>query len=100
MKCQIERLTDWYQAQCNGEWEHSFGVAVGTLDNPGWLVKVDLADTELEDRPFETFERGNSQASASWLVAKVEGKQYVGAGGASDLWEILEVFLRWAENAK
>jgi hypothetical protein len=100
VKSQIERLTDWYQAQCNGKWEHSFGVAVGTLDNPGWLVKIDLAGTELEGRQFESFERGNSQASASWVVTKVEGKQYVGAGGASDLCEILELFLRWAESAK
>jgi hypothetical protein len=38
-------LENWYQRQCNGEWEHEFGVKIETLDNPGWSVRIDLADT-------------------------------------------------------
>jgi hypothetical protein len=34
-------LTQWYLAQCNEDWEHSYGVAIGTLDNPGWSLEVD-----------------------------------------------------------
>src|SRR4051812_33664431 len=37
----------WYLAQCNDAWEH-FGVGIGTLDNPGWSVRVELTDTSLE----------------------------------------------------
>jgi hypothetical protein len=38
-------LQRWYVAQCNGEWEHSYGIEIGTLDNPGWSLRVDLKDT-------------------------------------------------------
>jgi hypothetical protein len=39
-----------YEAQCNGDWEHGFGASIDTLDNPGWLLKVDLAGTDCDDR--------------------------------------------------
>jgi hypothetical protein len=28
-------LQDWHAGQCDGDWEHSYGVDIGTLDNPG-----------------------------------------------------------------
>ena len=49
----LERLQDWYLAQCDEDWEHSYGVKIDTLDNPGWLIDVDLKDTSLEFRPFD-----------------------------------------------
>jgi hypothetical protein len=30
-------LQAWYAEQCDGDWEHQFGVSVETLDNPGWV---------------------------------------------------------------
>jgi|GEM_PF-3181522 len=33
-------LTNWYQNQCDGDWEHKYGVSIETLDNPGWIVKI------------------------------------------------------------
>jgi len=32
----MERIQDWYRRQCDGDWEHSYGVKIETLDNPGW----------------------------------------------------------------
>jgi hypothetical protein len=37
-------LMRWYLAECNGDWEHSYGVRVETLDNPGWSLKIDSAN--------------------------------------------------------
>ena len=42
-----------YLSRCDGDWEHSFGVVVETLDNPGWRLLVDLEGTGLEAKPFE-----------------------------------------------
>ncbi|MCM2498968.1 immunity 53 family protein [Neorhizobium galegae] len=36
----------WYEAQCDGAWEHGFGASIDTLDNPGWSLKIDLAGTD------------------------------------------------------
>jgi hypothetical protein len=40
MKSVLQRLTDWYSRQCNGEWEHGYGFHIGTLDNPGASLKA------------------------------------------------------------
>lgn len=47
-------IQDWYEAQCDGDWEHDYGVEINTLDNPGWMVKVDLTGTSLEGASFAT----------------------------------------------
>ncbi len=52
MRSAIERLEAWYLARCDGEWEHSCGVEIGTIDNPGWWIKIDLAGTGLEGVAF------------------------------------------------
>ncbi len=44
----IQALQNWYASNCDGDWEHSFGIRIETLDNPGWLVTIDLEDTRLE----------------------------------------------------
>ena len=32
-------LMQWYLGECNNDWEHTYGVEIGTLDNPGWSQK-------------------------------------------------------------
>jgi len=34
----FEFIQSWYRDQVNGEWEHTSGVTIETLDNPGWMV--------------------------------------------------------------
>ena len=93
---ELHRLQNWYRSQCNEDWEHSFGVKIDTLDNPGWMVKIDLAETTLEQKPFEPLYRGDSDTDADWIVCKLDAKQFVGYGGASNLSELLRIFLDWA----
>lgn len=42
----ITWLEAWYQQNCDGYWEHSYGIEIETLDNPGWHVKIDLRETD------------------------------------------------------
>jgi hypothetical protein len=90
----FEFLQAWYQAQTNGEWEHVRGVTIETLDNPGWMVKIDLAGTPLEDRSMT--EIREERAAQDWLVCTVEENQFRGQGDAQKLPAILEVFQNWA----
>lgn len=53
MKETIERIQDWYKIHCNGDWEHTYGYRIETLDNPGWAIKIDLAETALENLEFQ-----------------------------------------------
>jgi hypothetical protein len=94
----LERLQRWYASQCDGDWEHSFGLALETLDNPGWALTVDLKDTELLLRPFAAINRGVPGADADWLICKVENTQFIGSGGVHNLEELLQTFLEWAKT--
>jgi len=49
----IEKLQRIYASQCNGDWEHSWGVHIETLDNPGWKFQFNLKYTPLHHLPFE-----------------------------------------------
>lgn len=92
----LERLERWYQSYCDGDWEHSEGVEIDTLDNPGWRVKVSLANTNLESRPFERIVVERSEDD--WLQAWVENNVWNAAAGPLNLTEALDTFLSWAES--
>ena len=70
----LTELQAWYRSQCNDDWEHSYGVKIETLDNPGWSVTVDLTETELQDREFKPVARGaiahDLNQDRDWIVCK------------------------------
>lgn len=99
-------LAGWYASQCNGEWEHKSGIEFGTLDNPGWMLRIDLRATGLEGRHFDKVEHGRAasdlidwQETGSWWVVEVKDDKFVAACGPLDLDRILSMFRAWAEGA-
>lgn len=90
----LEFLQSWYRQQTNGEWEHVRGVTIETLDNPGWMVTIDLIGTPLENQPMAELrqERGPND----WLVCFVENQKFRGQGDSHKLPEILLAFQDWA----
>jgi hypothetical protein len=95
----LSQLQLWYARQCDGDWEHQYGVKVNSLDNPGWRVTIDLAGTDLEGRTFEPIERGLADdASTDWYSLSVKESKFEGAGDPSKLAFILRTFLDWAER--
>ncbi|WP_251007502.1 immunity 53 family protein [Sphingobium sp. BHU LFT2] len=97
-------LSQWYLAQCDGDWEHSYGVKIDTLDNPGWTIKINLTDTPMQDIAFERVQHGKIgddfeewQRSGSWWVARVEGHSFDVSCGPLDLSSAIGVFRRWVE---
>ncbi|MBV8536011.1 MAG: immunity 53 family protein [Alphaproteobacteria bacterium] len=92
-------LIEWFAARCDGEWEHGQGVSIETIDNPGWMVKIELKDTRLEKVTFETTEH-NYSSDVSWYRCWVERGVFRAACGSRDLVSVLEIFRRWAtENS-
>ena len=90
----LTRLQRWYEAQCDDEWEHRYGVEIGTLDNPGWRVRVDLRDTALEGRDYPRSE--THRTDDDWVVTWAEADLWEAACGPLNLTEALERFLTWA----
>jgi hypothetical protein len=92
----IRWLEKWYQSNCDTGWEHVYGVKISTIDNPGWIVKIDLVDTSLKDRAFESINVDNG--NDDWIVCRVNSNVYEGVGDPSKLEEILKVFKEWSDK--
>jgi|HubBroStandDraft_4_1064222.scaffolds.fasta_scaffold1344256_1 hypothetical protein len=90
----FEFLQAWYRSRCGGDWEHAHGVTIETLDNPGWMVTVDLFETPLDGRPMTPVRKERSDSD--WLVCEVDHNQFRGQGDVDKLPAILQVFADWA----
>ena len=89
-------LQKWYQAHCDGDWEHGCRIHLGTIDNPGWSLKVNLQDTELENKTFQKVRIERSEHD--WISCVVKDSKFDGVCGPGNLPEILKLFRNWAEN--
>ena len=94
----LQRLRQWYKAQCDGDWEHSYGVSIGTLDNPGWRLEIDLTDTPLQYKSFIEV-KSDYEHGENWLTCFLRDGKFQGACGPDRLEEILGIFLEWAEDS-
>ena len=94
----MQWLQQWYADHCDGDWEHGSGVEIGTLDNPGWRLCVNLAGTELADSSFPRLEAERTEAD--WLHCWVAEGKFQGACGPHNLLKMLDVFRHWADTEK
>jgi hypothetical protein len=86
-------LQEWYIQNCDGDWEHCYGIKIGTLDNPGWFIDIDLVDTYLEDEKFEKIVLQRSEND--WIHCHIVDGVFKGGGGPLNLEEIIEIFQNW-----
>lgn len=89
-------IQNWYESNCNGDWEHEYGISIENADNPGWIVKIDLNETDLENKHFREVEVDNSDND--WIFCKVEDLKFVGYSDTQKLEEILQIFLEWSKK--
>ena len=87
----------WYQNNCNGDWEHDSRIHLETIDNPGWSLTIDLEDTELESKNFQEI-NDIHRSEEDWTVCSVKNTKFEAYGGVENLPGILKVFRYWAEN--
>lgn len=92
----IKWIQDWYKGQCDGCWEHMYGVKIDNIDNPGWIVKIDLFETELEEKQFDKIQHNNGDDD--WLLCFVKDGIFDGSGDVDKLEKILHIFKNWVES--
>src|SRR5262245_3462080 len=98
MPGELEELQRWYESQCDGDWEHTYGIRVGTLDNPGWSVEINLEETKLEHRAFTPIR--DLKPEQTWIDCTVSDGMFRGRGGVPMLGRILRVFLDWSREGR
>ena len=92
----FEWLQRWYESHCDDDWEHQYGISIDTLDNPGWLLKVDLKGTGLEGRTLDRVKIDTGDTD--WWHYWVENDRFEAAGGARNLGSMVRAFREWAEE--
>lgn len=93
---EIQWLSEWFSSQCDGDWEHEFGVRLETLDNPGWRLCVDIVGTGVEGRvlPRSKADLG----SGRWLWTSADGESYEASCDVRSLRELLAAFRRFVAS--
>ena len=87
----LQYIQRWYTDHCDGDWEHTFGVSIQTLDNPGWLLKIDIDC----DQPLPPSE---NRSETDWVDYRYKNGQFIAAGGPHNLDEMLETFMNWVST--
>jgi len=90
----LERLQSWYMKQCDGDWEHSNGITISTLDNPGWSIEIRIEETAVESKSFARLEREKTETD--WMHAWSTGQSFCVRCGPNNLEEALILFCDWA----
>jgi hypothetical protein len=91
-------LLNWFSQQCDGDWEHDTGIHIGTLDNPGWYLTVNIIETECDKKEFRKIVIERSEND--WLHCFVREGKFEGRCGLFNLPEVLKTFREWAESCQ
>lgn len=89
-------LIEWYRSQCDDSWEHQYGIKLDTLDNPGWVLTVDLIGTDLQGKPMIELREGVSPTahpvSPLWIHCSVNDSYFRGACDPSQVARLFNIF--------
>lgn len=88
----LKWLEEWYTKECDGNWEHSYGITITTIDNPGWQVQIDLRGTRYSDMRMEEVRQDNGDDD--WLICSIKNGTFQGFGDGLKLGEIICIFQR------
>jgi hypothetical protein len=89
-------LAEWYETNCDGDWEHQNGIKIGTLDNPGWYLEVDLEDTSKDG--IAIARRLIERTETDWISVETKDNKFRAYGGPGNLAEIINLFIMFVED--
>ena len=92
----IKWISEWYENNCDGEWEQNYGITIDTLDNPGWSISIDLIDLDIEfsSIPWTFIEKSQND----WYGYKIENGKFEASGDPTKLTFLLNKFKEIVED--
>lgn len=102
MSDSLANLIGWYTVQCDGVWEHSHGIRIHSLDNPGFIVKVDVGDTRLENTYYQSVDwESSTDLGNEWIACyKTDEKIWIGACSPKQLERVIGLFVEWTVSSE
>ncbi len=91
----LEWLGNWYQRQCNGEWEHRHGVQLEMLEQQGWQLTINLTGTSAENAAPQRLSLDSS--GGTWIACSISPERFEGAGDPRRLEQIIGIFRKWVD---
>jgi hypothetical protein len=91
-------LQKWYLSECDGDWEHENTINIESLGNPGWLIKIHLKYTLIENVEIETIKIEKDEND--WCFYGIKDAVYRAAGDPNKLQFLLLKFKEIVESAK
>jgi len=92
----LKWIEDWYKSNCDGDWEHGYGIKIETLDNPGWLIHIDLIKTSFGNNDLDISSAKKDENN--WYWWKIENNVFIAAGDPNKLSFLLELFRKFVEE--
>jgi hypothetical protein len=71
------------------------GIKIGTIDNPGWRITINVWGTELQDIPFEEVSHGLSEEEEIWWHRKKEKSSFQAACSPTNFNKVITIFNEW-----
>ncbi|MEU1212740.1 Imm53 family immunity protein [Streptomyces sp. NPDC005790] len=90
-------IPSWYASNCDGEWEHEYGIRMATTDNPGWHIEIDVSETDMEGANVERVRR--DLPGGGWMIAWNDGTVFHAACDPLSLHEVDVFFEELAGRA-
>ncbi len=91
----LEWLEDWYQRQCDGDWEHRQGIRLESQGR-GWRLTISLEGTSAQNIAPNRLNFGTN--GAEWIDCSISEDRFEGAGDPHRLEQIIGVFRKWVEE--
>lgn len=90
----IEWLQNWYKSQCDGDWEHYYGIKIETLDNPGWDVSIDINNYNIADVSWSIY----GDFDSKWIGFKIQDSRFNGSCDTTSFNILLEILKEIIEH--
>jgi hypothetical protein len=92
----IKWISEWFLSNCDGDWEHLNQIKIFTVDNPGWVIQIDLSGTKYESIkiPYELFEKSEND----WFGFSIKNGIYDAGGDLNKLDFLVNKFKEIVEN--
>lgn len=86
---ELRWLEKWHLDNSNED-GYNVGIRIETLDNPGWLVKIDLFEMSFSNLHMDRIHFYNSEND--WIDCQIKDSEFIGSGDCMKLAEIIEIF--------
>jgi hypothetical protein len=92
----LDWIQNWFQENCDGEWEQGSVIQITTLEDPGWEVEIDISTTSITNLELDWIL--NEVGTHDWYGVKIENQKFSASGDAGKLEFLLNLFREMIEK--